>query len=178
MLHNGVAINVVRAEDIASRIFAKAGVTLKWRRAAHNCLGEAIIVNLTVDTPNALGPNTLADALPYEGTHIRVFFDSIHEVSRGRPSVECPLLAHVLIHEIAHLLQGRTVHSSSGVMKARWGQKDYDQMMSSDGLGFSPEDVSLIRSGLAARAAQTSPTVAARVDHGNSDATPIFEMRP
>jgi len=63
-------------------------------------------------------------------------------------------------------------------MKARWRQKDYDQMMSRDGLGFSPEDVSLIRSCLAARAAQASPTVAASVDYDKSDATRLFEMRP
>ena len=63
-------------------------------------------------------------------------------------------------------------------MKSPWGQKEYDQMMSSDGLAFTPEDVSWIRSGLAARAAKASATVAATVDHGNSNATSLFEMRP
>jgi hypothetical protein len=98
-------------------MFAKVGVMLHWRRAAYNCPAEAIIVSLTVDTLNALRPNTLAYALPCEGTSIRVFFDRIHEVSRKRPSIECPLLAHVLVHEIAHLLGG-TVHSNSVVMKS------------------------------------------------------------
>jgi hypothetical protein len=179
MSHDSVAIgNVVRAEEIAGRMFAKVGVTLSWRRAAYNCPAEAIIVSLTVNTPNALRPNALAYSLPYEGTHIRLFFDRVHEVSRKRPSIECPLLAHVLVHEIAHLLQGRTVHSNGGVLKSPWGQKEYDQMMSSDGLAFTPEDVSWIRSGLAARAANASATVAATVDHRNSSATSLVEVRP
>jgi hypothetical protein len=35
------------------------------------------------------------------------------------------LLSHVLAHEIAHVLQGVSRHSESGILKARWDREDF-----------------------------------------------------
>lgn len=59
-------------------------------------------------------------------------------------------MAHVLVHEITHMLQGTDWHSTTGIMKARWDQSDYFAMRSGP-LPFSPEDVDLIREGIKAR---------------------------
>ena len=34
------------------------------------------------------------------------------------------LLAHVLVHEITHVLEGVDRHTGQGVMKARWTEDD------------------------------------------------------
>ena len=151
---DGSALDIAtRAEEIASRMFANIGVLLAWRGSGNDCPTEAIIVNLTTRTPHGLRPNALAYALPHGASYVRVFLDRIHELSVTCPSLERPLLAHVLAHEITHILQGTDGHSDRGVMKARWDQNDYYQMRSG-GLAFTPEDVRLIRSSIARQAAQ------------------------
>ena len=151
------------------------GVVLDWRGACRNCPGEAIIVNLTTRPPDGLGPQALAYALPYEGTHIRVFWDRIHERALNQTDLERYLLAYVLLHEITHILQGTNAHSDRGVMKARWDRKD--DRMRGDGLAFTPADVTLIRSGMAARAAHPPSSPVAAMEHYNWDRS-LLGRRP
>jgi hypothetical protein len=54
------------------------------------------------------------------------------------------LLAHVLVHEITHILQGVARHSETGIMKAHWTPVDYRQMLVHP-LPFAPEDVQLLQ---------------------------------
>ena len=65
------------------------------------------------------------------------------------------LLAHVLVHEITHILQGITRHSETGIMKAHWTPEDYEEMQLRP-LSFTRKDIELIQIGLA------SPTSCAR----------------
>ena len=169
-------VSATRAQEIAGRMFGRIGVALDWRRACRNCPAEAIVVALTTNTPKALLPGALAYALPYEGTHIDVFFDRVHERALHQIDLERDLLAHVLVHEITHILKGTDGHSDSGVMKARWDQKDFDQMRG-NGLAFTPKDVNLIRSGMVARAAHSPSGIAAAIDHHNWDRS-LFGERP
>jgi hypothetical protein len=73
-------------------------------------------------------------------------------VDRLRVPVSKPLagalLGHVLAHELAHVLEASTRHSEAGVMKARWDNRDLEQM-SMRPLSFSAEDAASIQSGLA-----------------------------
>jgi len=86
--------------------------------------------------------------LPFEGKHIVVFWDRVrHKVS---PAQAPFLLAHVLVHEITHILQGVDWHSETGVMKAAWDADEIREMMRRP-LGFTELDVNLIRRGLEAR---------------------------
>jgi hypothetical protein len=138
-----------RSRWIASEMFANIGVTVDWRHDFKLCPSDAIRISVGVNTPGTLLPGALADALPYEGTHIRVFYDRIVEkhAKREVPSV----MAHVLVHEITHILQAINRHSESGVMKATWGPRDFREM-SFKPLGFAPEDIDLIYRGLVYRA--------------------------
>ena len=61
------------------------------------------------------------------------------------------LLAHVLVHEITHILQGTDRHSPNGIMKSHWKSEDLLQMASGP-LPFDQHDLKLIHEGLAARA--------------------------
>jgi hypothetical protein len=136
------------ARKLATRMFADIGVTLDWRNP-RACPADAIRIGLTDGHPDEhRGP--LAYALPYEGVHIRVFYDRILRYQRYDPNLVPNLLAHVLVHEITHILQGTERHSGSGVMKANWEVKDFSAMVTKP-LRFEDEDIGLIRKGLAVR---------------------------
>ena len=63
------------------------------------------------------------------------------------------LLAHVMAHEIAHVLQGINRHSESGILKARWSDGDCARLASLP-LLFTHEDAILIHRGLEERGAR------------------------
>jgi len=142
---------VTRAQGVAVKIFAGVGVKLEWH-GYHACPAgqeRTIKISLVQHTGQTLKPGALAYAEPFEGIHIRVFYD---RVQSAVDSQTVPvLLAHVLVHEITHMLEGSDQHSDSGVMKRRWDRNDYLQMAQRT-LTFTEEDVVLIHNGLAARA--------------------------
>jgi hypothetical protein len=142
-----------RARVLANGMFAGVDVKIDWRagqpprRQSHH--QGAIVVEIVTDTPRELKPGALAFARPYEGVHIDVFYDRVRAATE--PELTPNLLAHVLVHEITHILQGTCQHSDTGVMKARWNHEDYMEMGLKP-LSFTEEDVQLIRAGLAGRA--------------------------
>lgn len=99
---------------------------------------------------------TLGKALLHEGTHIQLFYDTI--VRQYTRPVVPSVLAHVFVHEITHMLEGISRHSSTGVMKAHWSQRDILQMRW-EPLKFASEDIELIHQGLATRAHRTMVTM-------------------
>jgi hypothetical protein len=142
------------AEVLASEMFVRAGVKLDWRDRPGPCRGvdSAIVVDLLSTAPKSASKTALAAANVSDDVHIEVFLDRIPSEFPGlRPTA----LAHVLVHEITHILQGVARHSETGVMKAVWTLDDYDEMRHRP-LAFAPEDLELIRTGLAARAARHS----------------------
>jgi hypothetical protein len=147
---SALSFELGRARDIAGKIFAKAGVGIDWLPGG-TCPKEAIQVEFSQTTPASQFSGALAYALPYEGTHIVVFYDRVQRAVEPKRVVF--LLAHVLAHEITHILQGVNQHAPTGVMKAHWEEADYSQM-SFQPLPFTPEDVRLIQVGLARRQTQ------------------------
>ena len=138
-----------QAQKIASGMFTRIGVTIQWRRSLEGCAVKGIRISLSDHTPASLKPGAMAYALPYEGEHIRVFYDRVSTAPTH--SLVPRLLAHVLVHEIAHVLQGVERHSDSGIMKDHWDGPDF-QRMAWKPLEFEPRDIDLIYRGLASRA--------------------------
>jgi hypothetical protein len=152
---------LTRAEGISSKMFKSAGVAVEWHSTGMGACRKpqrtpAIMLDFAADTPASQYPGALAYALPYEGVHIVVLFDRIEKDAAG-PIQVSPLLAHVLTHEITHILQGIARHSETGVMKARWDSHDFLQMTRAP-LPFTPEDIALIQTGLRSLAAGTPST--------------------
>ena len=143
---------------LASTMFARIGVRIDWHDRDSCPVGVgAIQVRMSHNPPSIRKFKSLAFAQPYEGT-IVVFPDRVQELNRnGGPSV----LAHVLVHEITHVIEGIDRHSATGIMKARWDDNDYFQMRRKP-LSFAPEDVSLIYDGLKVRQARLATAVTAR----------------
>jgi len=136
------------AFHLADKMFAAIGIRLHRYTGAppRRTSNRHVAIELTADNPPRAMPGAMGSATPFEGVHIRVFYDRVwsETVSRG------VLLAHVLVHEIAHILQGTDQHSESGIMKAVWDHSDHLQMREGP-LAFTPQDVELIYRGLDAR---------------------------
>ena len=144
---------VKQAQNMAAGLFASIGIAIEWRDLYPRCEAaqdQPIAVHLSMHTDYQEFPGALAYALPFEGRHIRVFYDRVLQANRGRVSY---VLAYTLVHEITHVLEGTNDHSDSGIMKRRWGSKDY-AAMERQTLWFEERDVRLIQSGLQARAQQ------------------------
>lgn len=137
---------VHRAETTAAGMFAEIGVEIVWH-ADRACPPEAIRITFCDRADRNFRSAAIAYALPYEATHIQIFYDRLREHPARLQEV---LLAHVLVHEITHILQGVARHSGSGIMMARWGASEYDEMLVRP-LRFTDEDIRLIHVGLEAR---------------------------
>ena len=153
---NEAGVMLHQSKTLASEMFGEIGVTIIWHAGFRNCPAEAILISLGDNSPATLKPGALAFARPYEGSHIQVFYDRISKFQE--PGVVPILLAHVLVHEITHILEGVARHSKSGIMKAHWGDQDLFQMRLNS-LAFAPEDINLIYQGIAAKAARAMVAV-------------------
>jgi hypothetical protein len=145
---------VADAAPRASMLFRSAGVKLKWHSDVSFCRGkrDAIVFSLSTNTPKNFLPGALAYALPYEGVHIEVFYDRI---ALDDPDLVPFLMAHVMVHEIAHILEGTDQHSTHGIMKAHWNSYDY-VLMKTGRLTFTEPDIEVIHIRSLARAARIS----------------------
>src|SRR5215472_5599813 len=145
-----VPVAVKQAQNMAAGLFASIGISIEWRDLYRRCKAgqdRPILVRLSMHTDYREFPGALAYALPFEGSHIRVFYDRVLQADRGRVSY---VLAYTLVHEITHVLEGTNDHSDSGIMKRRWNVKDY-AAMERQTLWFEERDVRLIQLRLQAR---------------------------
>ena len=146
------------AQPLISRIFAEIGVRIEWARDRRACITNAgIVVSLSYETPRDKYPKAWAYALPYEKTHIVVFYDRVQKTI-GETGAK-NLLAYVLVHELTHMLQGVKRHSETGIMKADWDRSDYFDM-GRGALRFAPEDVRLLDMALQDRQARLASKTA------------------
>jgi hypothetical protein len=144
------ALRLPCAERLASAIFETAGVQIEWetgRRISH-AANPAIVIEVVSNAPRSFHAGTLAYALPFEGEHIRIFWDRVMDASNDW--IRTNLLAHVMVHEITHILQGTNYHSKEGIMKAHWTDKDLT-LLRSEQLSFNGQDIDLIKRGCAMR---------------------------
>ncbi|HMC60876.1 MAG TPA: hypothetical protein VKJ01_16920 [Candidatus Solibacter sp.] len=147
-----------QAKALAGQMFAKIGISLDWGKGepSGDSAQPPIFIELVSGTPENRKPGALAYAMPFEGAHITVFYDRIE--TRSNPGM---VLAHVMVHEITHLLQRVSRHSNDGVMKAHWTEMDFAAMRMRP-LPFAQDDVALIYLGMA-QAARTGALTALAV---------------
>jgi len=120
-------------------MFRTAAVKIDWLSSRSSRLGaDVMVVSFVAAHRSQFSQRALGAAL--QGTHIEVVYD---RVKAAPPSMRPTLLAHVLVQEITHILQGISRHSQEGVMKANWTDADYRAMLRKP-LPFTPEDIALI----------------------------------
>ena len=154
----GSFTGVSQAQGLAAEIFKRAGVNVEWHTMT-SCPTSPDTIKITFSdrTPRTVRPGAMAYALPYEGTHIVIYYD---RVALADPENFPRLLAYVIVHETTHILQRLARHSETGIMKANWDRKDYAQMRM-DNLTFTEADLDLIHQGLEARAPTPTPAMVA-----------------
>jgi len=147
-------IVVGQARAIAAEMFRRAGIATNWYNYHSSCPvrhRKPILIRMSSQGVQKDEGGPVAYAQPFDGMHIRILY---HRVQRTVDAGLVPrLLAHVLVHEIAHVVEGTDHHSDSGIMKAHWNEEDYRQMRLAP-LRFTEEDLLLIRQGLTARLKQ------------------------
>jgi hypothetical protein len=151
-LHTSVVATpgeIERAKMIAKSMFSTIGLNIAWREevSGHES-GVSIHVLLTSGSSGDDDSGALAEAFPFAMEHeITVRYDRVHNSAGISRDLEPILLAHVLTHEITHVLQCVDRHSDTGVMKARWTTGDYYDMRWKP-LEFTAEDIELIHLGM------------------------------
>ena len=119
--------------------------------------------------PRAMQPEpslerSLGYSLPFVGrppNRAYILYDRVRYRTRQHPvASEAKLLGYVMAHEIAHLLFGNDGHSSSGVMKAFWQERDLVEIARGMML-FSPKEASLLKTGAIARMAKVTQSAMA-----------------
>jgi hypothetical protein len=174
--YTGLSDNtVLKAEALARQIFHKAGVETDWvhcptERGEEDRFpgcrkprseSDIILHILPQSMENRrLSGDAYGFALHASGglpaQHAYVFFHRVEQAARksertARAISQPALLAHVVAHEIGHLLLGPNSHSGRGVMRARWRPEDLQEMEIGQ-LVFAAEQAKLIRGRMDGRA--------------------------
>jgi hypothetical protein len=162
-LTNAPAAVVDRASTVTGQLLAGAGVTAVWQTGTPDSFEghctdmsaapagsrvapdgrDYLVVRLARGIPGHADRTDLGYALPHarQGVHATVYYDMVEKLffsARAMPGVK-ELLGAAIAHEIGHVLLGSTEHSAAGIMKARWGQAEF-QLLACHRLQFTPED--------------------------------------
>jgi hypothetical protein len=137
------------ARSAASRVFAAIDVKIEWCGVGPPRERGAVTITIQFDpeAPPEVSRDAMATAFPYaaNGTRIHVFLGRVPSFGGRRAAGE--VLGYVMAHEIAHVLERISHHSSAGIMKAHWEAADFSQILF-ESLSFDPEDVAQIHSAL------------------------------
>jgi hypothetical protein len=143
------------AEALAATMFREIDVEINWRSgtgrskpASHSC-GAPIMLSIDGSAGGApVSKGAFAYAMPFgtSGTLIHIFMNRI--TGSNRQAFTTILLAHVMVHEITHVLEKTGEHSPEGIMKAHWEHSDLEHMKCRP-LPFAERDIELLHFGLA-----------------------------
>jgi hypothetical protein len=109
---------LTKSQDEVVRIFARAGLGVEWTET-----GPRFTVQIV---PSALGyarasSPVMGVALRNQtGATAQIFFRQVRDFAHTSHVDISTLLAHVIAHEIGHLLLPRVPHSVTGLMRADW----------------------------------------------------------
>jgi hypothetical protein len=154
------------AERETSRIFRQFGIELQWReqRPAASDDVRAPEVSFVLMSP-AMGARksaiehvadtTLATGSQRTGRSF-VFCDRVAAAAKRHALSESPVLAHIFMHELGHMITN-IGHDSSGVMQASL------ELREAGFFGFTDAQIRAIRSALAAATATDAPRLALRL---------------
>ena len=139
----GVGLDLlVKAEEVASRAFRRAGVAIDWLNCGVDgkltglpeCGKAAFPTRLQLRmlkksrglTPETFGISYLSNE--GEGVYSQVFVEPVEQLHQAVGISLATLLGDVAAHELAHLLLGTNSHSVIGLMRAHWGVQELDRV--------------------------------------------------
>jgi hypothetical protein len=152
---------VAQSEQLATRIFALAGVDTQWNTGSpsdarnlmtdfspsgtEGCMAPlpaVLQVQFLSRAPRGFPSQALGFSLPCaeQGMQVTILEDRVEAVSRSGHASFYRVLGHTLAHELGHVLLGSQLHGKSGLMKATWTENDW-QRAAVTIIPFSPDDV-------------------------------------
>jgi hypothetical protein len=152
-----------QATRIASQTFADMGIHLAFRsgeiRQDRRDTAAFRIQAHIEFTPHGDRHTGVAYSAPFAtgGGSIFVRYDRVCDLVPRLGGLEPFVLAAVLSHEIAHVLEGTDEHTASGIMKEHWTRAECIAIRHKP-LLFSADDVEKIRLGLSERRERRAET--------------------
>ena len=158
----GVGVKTVQhAEEMASRIYKQAGVSIVWNNcpaqpdlAPAHCIqtvdGHHLVLRIERQ-PSTLSSDAYGVAFlgaDGAGAYCDVFYDRIADLHRRGRASEAAILGVVAAHELGHLLLGSHSHALAGIMRPQLTEQE-----------FSTAEI-----GLAAFSHQQSQKIAGRLE--------------
>ena len=137
---------IAPAQAEATRMLRAAGVSVEWRTGKPNYhgAGRSHRDRLGGTARPRCPPRRVGRSHPRRRFRNPDRYLLQPRARRGQQRPHSANLGHVLVHEIAHILEGVSRHSESGVMKAIGISKTSARWRSRP-LPFDPEDLRLIR---------------------------------
>ena len=132
---------LTHTQDEVVRIFADAGLVVEWTDARP--VFTVQIVKRTLLYARASSPVLGAALRRPSGFTAQVFFSQVQDFARTWRVDVSTLLAHVIAHEIGHLLLPRMPHSATGLMKSDW-DRDLVREAAAGALTFTDEQIERI----------------------------------
>lgn len=89
-----------------------------------------IALRIQASAPPGLPGAQLAQANPFApgGVNVTAFLDRVETAAFQQNRPVALLLAHVIAHEIGHVLLRSSEHSRSGVMSSHWNEHEFSRM--------------------------------------------------
>ena len=125
-----------QAEEVASRIYQQAGLSIVWNNCAiqtgaGRCIWSVDSHNLVLRIERQ--PRTLSNdaygvaflGADGNGAYCDVFYDRIVDLHRRGRASQAAILGIVAAHELGHLLLGSHAHSSAGVMRPQLAEREF-----------------------------------------------------
>ena len=133
---------VEQSQDQVTRIFADAGLAVRWTATAPRFTVH--LVSQVLGYARALSPVMGVALRRANGSEAQVFFRQVHDFARTCRVDVSTMLAYVIAHEIGHLLLPGNAHSPTGVMQAGW-DKALIRDAARGSLTFTPAQAARIR---------------------------------
>ena len=129
-------IVLIGAEQKADRIFRLSGLQASWISCSTagspgtNCSGlpqaADVVLQIVHETKNLRDDIFGAAFLGRDGTgqYTDVYYNRLEELHRDWNVPLESVLAHVMAHEIGHILLGLNAHSNVGIMRGSWDSEE------------------------------------------------------
>jgi hypothetical protein len=159
-----VAHHQLRAmPQLVQALFRQAGIDARWRecrtaraRTLDPCddvIGiDEVVVRIVAMPARPQGPlgDAFVDTQSHGGVLATVFADRVRALALRTRRDVAVVLGRAVAHEVAHVLLGSAQHSTRGLMRARWSDKELLRDVEGE-WGFSAQEALWMRDRIVAR---------------------------
>jgi hypothetical protein len=146
---------LAEVRDELRAIYARAGIEVQWHNEPSDATPSRRLAVKIV--PQSFGAATakphvmgIAPGEQPGGTLVYVFYDRVEQFARAKRVLSSTMLAHVIAHELGHLLLPKGWHSRRGLMRGTWDLAQVSAAARGQ-LTFTREEIRTISADLSSR---------------------------